>query len=134
MGGAQGTVYHVSITGNGLAIGGAAAEFPIPKVDIGDGNEVSLQQGRGTLAIEGSDYRLDVHAKLIVNLPENNQSIGVACSIGDGQLSGTVDAVSLSVAGTTLAMTNVTLDNDGLSVAAEAGVGSPGYSYFTMMQ
>ena len=116
LGGDQTSVYEVSVTGSGLIIGGATAQFHIPDVDIGDGHEVQLHRGLATLAIEGDAYRINVSADLVLNLPENSQTISTAFSIGGGQISGTLDALSLTVAGTTLALTNVTLSNDGLAV------------------
>ena len=112
----QTSVYDVSVTGDGLVIGGATAQFHIPDVDVGDGQEVQLHRGLATLAIEGNAYKINVSADLVLNLPENSQTIAMAFSISAGQLNGTLDVLSLSVAGTRLQMTDVTLSNDGLAV------------------
>ncbi|MFQ5341349.1 MAG: DUF4397 domain-containing protein [Anaerolineae bacterium] len=117
LGSAQASVYAVSITGSGLTVGDTNARFSLPRVQIGDGDEVSLQRGMATLAIEGDAYRLDVTADLVLTLPENQQTVAVSFSLDDGQVSGTLDALSLSVAGATLALQDVALSNAGLAVA-----------------
>jgi len=118
LGRSQASVYHVDVTGDGLSISGGTVRFPLPAVRIGDGNEVALRNGTALLAVEGGAYRLDASADLVLSLPANSQTIAAAFHVQSGDISGTLDAVHLSVAGCTLTMTQVTLSHVGLHTDA----------------
>ncbi len=116
LGGSKAVVYDIHLGGNGLKIGASQAQFFLPDIQLGDGDEISIHHGQATLAVEGSSYRMDVSADLILNLPENGQTIAADFSLANGQINGSLDALHLSVAGTQLAMDDVTLSNHGLEV------------------
>lgn len=118
LGGGKAQVYDVSITKDGLSVASGGGVFPIPTINIGDGHEVSFQRGRAVLIVEGGVYRLDVNADLVLTLPENDtQTIPVDFHLHGGQISGTVGAIKLSVAGCTLEMSQISISNSGLYVA-----------------
>ena len=116
LGGSRAVVSNVHLGGSGLTIGTGQAQFSFPNIQIGDGDELSLHYAQALLAVYGADYRIDVSADLILNLPENNLTIAANFSLANGQISGTLDALHLSVAGTNLAMDDVSLSNQGLEV------------------
>ncbi len=110
-------VYNVSLTDAGLQIGAAGAQFPIPDMLIGDGQEVALRNGLATLVVMAGEYRFDIGATLEVQLPEQNHfTADVTLSLANGQVSGRVQNLALTVAGATLTMTDAALSNAGLWV------------------
>lgn len=118
LGGGQAMVYGIRITKDGLSIASGGGVFPIPTINIGDGHEVSFQRGQAALTVEGGVYRLDVSANLVLTLPENpTKTIPIDFHLRGGQITGTVGAVDLSVAGCTLKMSQISISNSGLYVA-----------------
>ena len=116
LGGSQTSLHQVRIGGAGLSVGAAGARFPIPELEIGSGEHVSLQSGMAVLNEAGGDYRLDVSGNLVIDLPENQQTVAMAFGLAGGQITGTLSSLSLSVAGTTLKLDDLSLDNTGLAV------------------
>jgi len=115
LGGASGMLSNVNITEDGLSIG--AGKFTLPDIKIGDGSKVKISSITAELAVAGSNYILSAGGTLNLNLPGNAQDITVSFTMdSSGNVSASLDRIRLDVAGSTLTMQQVTLNNSGLAV------------------
>jgi hypothetical protein len=116
---------------------GAAADFPLPNIDLGDGVLV-LTQLRGTLGIETDQlanptgYRIGLRGKLKIDkLPENTTLTvdTVDLKFSGGRLSGGVSDLALSYSGgNTMRFRGLRFGRAGLAVASAdpaAGLADP---------
>ena len=96
--------------------------FTLPEMLFGDGEVLKIRNTSGQLVFDSwsADYRLYVEGDIIINLPENAQTIRVLVLLGEenGQpvLSGSLDQVRLTVAETTLQLQAVEISLEGLFV------------------
>ena len=112
------TVSDVTIAADGIEIGGAVVEINLPDINIGNGSKVRFSEVVATLGIEGDTYFFGISAVLQLRLPQNNQDITIAATVdSDGQFSGSVSQISLTIANATLTMVDLTFDNTGLQVS-----------------
>ena len=117
LGSAKARITGVKITGDGLAFG--SASIALPEIKIGDGSKVKITGVTATLSSAANGYKFTAGGTLDLNLPGNSQKIAISFAIdAPGLMSGTLSQLSLTVAGTTLALTDVALNNDGLGVAS----------------
>jgi len=121
-GGATTTVSNLHIGPNDISLGSAGVRFGLPNLNFGDGSKLKLTNNQAQLTYDSASqrYKLDIQSRFVVNLPDNTQTIDVQVALasvaGQPQLQGTIASLSLSVAGTTLALTNLAFNNDGLTV------------------
>ena len=116
LGGVSGTVNNVSITRTGLSVGGGS--ITLPMIKFGDGSKLKIVNATASVQTQAGGYAFGVSGTLQLRVPQNSQDIAVAFTIGtNGQFSGSIDRLSLTVASTTLALNNVTFDNNGLAVS-----------------
>ncbi|MBX3013946.1 MAG: DUF4397 domain-containing protein [Caldilineaceae bacterium] len=117
LGSATGALTDVKITGDGLVISGGS--FALPMVKIGDGSKLTITGITATLAVSGSDYTINAAATLNLNLPSNNQAVALTFGVdSNGNLQGTLNQLVLTIAQSTLTISNLTLSNDGLRAAS----------------
>ena len=112
-------VSGVKINADGLAF--ESASITLPEIKIGDGSKVKITGAEAKLTLASASYKFTAEGTLNLNLPgkENKQDIKLSFSIDSaGQMSAKLDQLSLALAGATLKLKDVELDNDGLSVAS----------------
>ena len=112
-------VSGVKINADGLAF--ESASITLPEIKIGDGSKVKITGAEARLTLASDSYKFTAEGTLNLNLPgkENKQDIKLSFSIDSaGQMSAKLDQLSLTLAGATLKLKDVELDNDGLSVAS----------------
>jgi len=109
------TVNDVSITSAGLRVGGGS--ITLPTIKFGDGTKLQIVSPTASIQAASGGYTFGVSGTLQVRLPQNSQDIAVSFTISTtGQFSGSISQLSLTLASTTLQMTDVTFNNSGLSV------------------
>ncbi len=93
----------------------ATASFA--RLIFGSGTRLGLQQVSGQLV----NGRLSLAATLQVRLPGTTRDVTVSLALNpDGTISATIPALVLDIAGAPLTLTNVTMNNAGLSVGSGA--------------
>ncbi len=116
------TLEQVSITADGLQINHGS--FELPDLSLADG-KIDLQETVASLQALDGGYQFEASSTLYLHLPENEQSIALDFQVNqDGNLQGSLSALSLKLAGTTLALQDVSLSNAGL-VAGSASLQMP---------
>jgi hypothetical protein len=119
-GGGSATVNNVKVTPGSpgqLSIG--SGSLTLPDIKFGDGSKVKISHVAAQLTQSNNKYSFTFGGTLNLNLPGNSVNSTMSFSIrDDGQISGTVDLIKLTVAGGTLTMTNVGVTNSGLTVGA----------------
>ena len=111
------TVREVTISADGIEIGGAEVVINLPDAELGSGGKARLSELSITLAIEGDSYSFGVAAVLQLRLPQNAQDIRVTAEIDNaGEFSGSIDQLTLVIAGARLQMVNVAFDTNALEV------------------
>lgn len=117
LGGGSGALTNVKITADGLAISGGS--FALPTVKIGDGSKLTISGITASLAVSGSDYTISANATLNVNLPSNQQAVAFAFAVDhNGNLQGALNQLVLTIAQSKLTISNLTLNNNGLTAAS----------------
>jgi uncharacterized repeat protein (TIGR01451 family) len=87
----------------------------VPSIKIG--TSLTISDLVLTLDIFNGDYNFDLLGKLNINLPGNITSMDVNLNIDfEGQLNGTVAKLDMNLGGTTVAMSDLQVGNEGLSV------------------
>jgi hypothetical protein len=128
LGGASGSVNNIVIDSTGLHIGGGAVTFPIPNFKIGGASGFSVSNAQAGLELTngGLAYRLNLSGTVAINIPGSNASASGKVSVDDaGNISGQMDAFTLSVAGLGLNVSNVSINPDGSISAGSAGFTTP---------
>ena len=116
-GGVQSTVNDLSITSEGVSLGGAKATVPLPDFQL-SGDKVQVKKSSVTIVYDGSALILSGKATVAINLPGNKQESKVDFSISpSGEFSASVDAFTIKLAGASLKLADLVVDNDGVSVA-----------------
>ncbi|MCP4358769.1 MAG: DUF11 domain-containing protein [Chloroflexi bacterium] len=110
------TVREVSVTADGLEVGGGAVTVNLP--DIVMGSQVRFSGVSVTMEItNGNEYSFSVDAVLQLRLPQNDQDITINAAIdNDGNFAGTLDLITLKLGPATLTLTNIAFDKTGLQV------------------
>ncbi len=124
-GGLTASVNELAIMTDQVKLGGAQANFALPELWIGGGanSGVKFANNQATLTFDNPTqaYLLTIASTLTLSLPGNGVTVGASVTLGeqdgDPVLSGTLDSLTLNVAGTSLAMTGLQIGNDGLAVA-----------------
>ena len=117
LGEATAQVTGLKISADGMAFD--SASITLPEIRIGDGSKVKITGAKAELTVAGGAYKFTASGTLNLNLPGNKQDVGFSFSIDStGQMSGTISQLSLTVAGATLGLTGVAVNNDGLAVAS----------------
>lgn len=112
------TVREVTITTDGIEVGGGAVVLALPDIDIGDGSRVRFSAVEASLEIDGGAYVFGLAGTLQLRLPQNAQDIAITAQVDqDGNFSGTVDAITLALANTSLQLEDIAFDSEGLTVA-----------------
>jgi len=112
-------VTNVTITSAGLRIGGADARFAVPVINFGSNSSpIKVISPTVGLQIVGNDYAMQGSGYLSVSLPSNTQEISVALSIKNGQFSTTLSSLRLNVAGVTMTLQQIAVNNAGLSAGS----------------
>ncbi len=124
LGGASMNVDNLTITPSGLSLGQNGVAFSFPDMLFGNGSHLSLTGNQALFYYYPGDneYRLDITSTLTIDLPENHKtrqlSVELQSEHGESQLSGSLDQLSLEMAGASLDMNALSLDNTGLGVAS----------------
>ncbi len=117
-GGGSCSVTDLLITRNSFSIGGVGGTFPLPDVNFGSGDKLKITNGQASLSYVAGIYVMMGSGTLSLNLPSNVQEIAIVFRFDSaGNISASLSQLSLSVAGGTLAMKDIALGNNGLSVA-----------------
>ena len=119
LGGAATTLNQIVLTPTSLDLGSAA--ITLPNIVIGGGTKLRFTNNRATLSFVNGAYQFGIDSALALNLPSNVQSRSVTLTLRDDggpQLSGTLDALALDLAGGRLSLTSLAVSNDGLAVAS----------------
>jgi len=112
------TVEDISISADGLEIGGAEVALNLPDLNIGDGEKVRFSDVVAKLRIEAGSYTFGVEATLELRLPQNNQDIKIQAQINTkGEFSGSLSRITLTLATVSLVLDNVSFNNKGLAVS-----------------
>ena len=121
-GSASASVNDLLISPSGVSLGGAGIAFNLPDLAYGDGSKLKLTNNRATLGYAQGDYEFTITSTLAISLPANVQNISATVKLayvdGESQLTGSLDNLSLTVAGSTLAMRDLAFDNSGVSVVS----------------
>jgi len=113
------TVRAVTITADGLEVGGGAVLLALPDIDVGDGSKLRFSGVEASLEIDGDSYVFGLAGMLQLRLPQNAQDIAIEAQVDtEGNFSGTVDTITLSLANTSLQLSDLAFDNEGLTVAS----------------
>ena len=116
-GGIESTVEDLSITLEGVTIGGAEATVPLPDFEL-SGDEVQVSDASVTIVYNGDGLMLTGQGTIEITLPDNEQTNQIEFSISpDGEFSAAIDTLSLAIAGSSLELNEIAVDNAGLSVA-----------------
>jgi len=115
LGGASGTIAGLSITKYGVTVNGG--DIALPEIKIGDGSKVKITNAEANLALDNEAYKFVVSATLQITLPGNNIDTPVSFAIENGEMSGTIGVITLTVASTKLVLQDMAISNDGLAVA-----------------
>ena len=120
LGSTTATIAQIVISDQGLSFGDAGLEVDLPNFTVG--SKLSFAQNHASLAISGATYRLVVSAQMTSSLPGNVQTSAISLMMvtdgSDVQLSGTLSALTINLAGGTLTMSSLALSRDGLTVGA----------------
>ncbi len=116
LGGGSAAVGGLRITKDGISFD--RVSIALPEIKIGDGSKIKMTGISAQLTVAGNTYTFTAGGTLALNLPGNSHNIAVSFAIDStGALRSTVSQLSLTLAGATLRLTNLTLSNSGLSVA-----------------
>ncbi len=122
LGGSGGTVTNVSITAQGLQIGGGTANITIPNFKIGSASGFSVTNAKAKIEItnNGTAYKVTLTGTVAISIPGSNASAAGSISVNSlGAISGSINSFSLALAGLTLSATNIQIkDNGALSITA----------------
>ncbi len=133
LGGVSGTVNNVTINDSGLSVGGGSVNIPIPNFTFGKGSAkfgVTNATAKLNVTNNGNSYQVEINGTVAIAVRGQNASATGTIKIDDaGNLSGSVSAFNLSVAGLTLSASDIAVNNDGLSIGSAklktpAGFGS----------
>jgi hypothetical protein len=127
LGGATGTVNDVVIDSNGLRIGSGSANFAVPDIKLGSNTGFAMTGVTGIFEVTADKtYKVNLSGTVAVNIPKANASVtGQVWIDSTGNIGGKLDAFSLSLAGLSLDVTGVELDNDGALKIASATLQAP---------
>jgi hypothetical protein len=128
LGGASGGVNNVVINANGLSIGGGSLTFPIPDFKIGGASGFSVSNAQAGLQLTngGLSYRLNLSGTVAIKIPGSNATASGRVNMDDaGNMSGQVDAFTLTIAGMGLNVSNISINPDGSFTAGSAGFTTP---------
>ena len=110
------------VTGLKISVDGLAfdsASITLPEIKIGDGSKVKITGVKAELTVASGNYKFTASGTLVLNLPGNSQNVAISFSIDStGQMSGTLSQLSLTLAGATLKLTDLAMNNNGLAVAS----------------
>jgi hypothetical protein len=121
-GGARGSAQGLRIYSTGIQL--TKGSITLPELLIGDGTKLRLTANTATLGFNGTTqvYSFALKSTLKLALPGNKHSIAVSLTLsesgGAATISGKLSSLSLTIAGSTLAMKDIAITNDGLSVGA----------------
>lgn len=122
LGGANATANSLVITPSGASLNGGA-QFSLPDLHFGDGSHLKFSHNGAvfTFDSQNSRYRLDVDATLNLSLPGNTQSTPLQLTLltlgGQAQIQGELAALSLDLAGISLAVSDLHLGNGGFTAS-----------------
>lgn len=135
-----GIISQIEITANSLTFGGVGVKIPLPNIYplgkpitstatltptalLGTNTQpytpaISFIKNSATIMYETKGgFSLQLDSTLDLHLPDNNRKIPVEFKIdSQGNLKGTIKEIELKIAGQTLVMKNVEVDNAGLKV------------------
>ena len=113
---------EIGMSKNGMAF--CVDNITIPGMNFGsDRSPVQIPQPTLTLRPESAGYAMDFGGLLEIDLPGNHKSVEVGGEVTtDGQWNGTVDNLSLDVAGGTLTFDSPTISKSGISGEAKLGL------------
>jgi hypothetical protein len=114
LGGASSNINGLSITKNGVIINDGS--ITLPEIKYGDGSKLKITDTTANLTLANDEYKFTVNSTLYISLPGNLINTPVSFTIDNGELSGTVDKLDLTVAGAQLGLEDLAISNAGLAV------------------
>ncbi len=126
MGGVTATVSDVRIDKNGLSIGGGGVGIPLPDFDMG-GGVFKVTDGMLTFEISADHtFKVTISATIQLQVKSLDASATASISVDSlGNVTGSVESFSITVAGLGLAIEEARIDKDGF-FAAKAAFQVPG--------
>lgn len=123
LGSASGSINNVTITADGLKFGGATAQISFPDFKIGSTSGFAVTGVKATINItnNGSAYSVTLSGTIAVSIPGSSASATGSVTVDNqGNISGSVQSFSLSIAGLSLSAQNIQIASDGSFLISSA--------------
>lgn len=110
--GAEGSITDIAIDSNGLSVGGGAATVPFGSFSLGGSNGFSVTDASVTIEVDSAQqFELTLAGTVEVAISGSSASASGSITVNSsGNISGTISAFSLSVAGFELQIDNATIN------------------------